>query len=126
MWCKQFRDYDPNNRIVQTVLDHNLQAELADYDNRASLCEKNELLTNCISSSIKIIGQIYNYVQLLFSKCKFYINFKCFYINLFNFKLALLKSNFLVVFNQFMHRIDALERCLQGKILENLFLFNNF
>lgn len=74
MWCKQFRDYDPNNRIVQTVLDHNLQAELADYDKRASLCEKNELLTNCISSSIKIIGQIYNYVQLLFSKCKF-LNF---------------------------------------------------
>lgn len=90
LWCKQYVDYDPSNHIIQTMLDPQLQAHLADPEKRRNLCEKNEMLIQSITNCVTIIGQICNYVQLLLSK-------------------SLMNTNFLTIFNEFMHRIDALE-----------------
>ena len=97
LWCKQYVDYDPSNPIIQLMLDPQLQQHLADPEKRRNLCEKNEMLIQSINNCVTIIGQICNYVQLLLSK-------------------SLMNTNFLTIFNEFMHHIDALEHGINGML----------
>lgn len=96
--------------MVVNILDPTVQKNLCDPSLRSTLCEKNEQLMHSLNSCVHTIRHLGNYIQLLFSKCESASATASLTLA----TAALLQHQFLTVFNNTMHSVNAVEKSLEG------------